>query len=88
MSLPYIEDQKFDDPEHYRIIGFANGMIATFIVEYRFDELGKLCGWSLPGKQPNQNGKYMTKKPITDMACDERLRQIQAGRQSPPKESN
>ena len=42
VSLPYIEDQKSDDPEQYRIVGFANGMMATFIVEYRFDELGEI----------------------------------------------
>jgi uncharacterized DUF497 family protein len=40
-SLPYLEDQRSDDPEQYRIIGFANGKPATFIIEYRRDELGE-----------------------------------------------
>ncbi|MGH9425098.1 MAG: hypothetical protein ACRD2L_02150 [Terriglobia bacterium] len=39
--LPYLEDQRSDDPEQYRIIGFAKGKIMAFIVEYREDELGE-----------------------------------------------
>ena len=38
LYLPYIEDQRNDDPEQYRIIGFAGGHLVTFIVEYRQDE--------------------------------------------------
>jgi uncharacterized DUF497 family protein len=39
--LPYIEDQRNDDPEQYRIIGFAGGRLVTFVVEYRQDKLGE-----------------------------------------------
>lgn len=39
LYLPYIEDQRSDDPEQYRIIGFAQDRLVTFIVEYREDEL-------------------------------------------------
>jgi uncharacterized DUF497 family protein len=39
--LPYLEDQRSDDPEQYRIIGFAKGRLLTFIIEYREDELGE-----------------------------------------------
>jgi uncharacterized DUF497 family protein len=39
--LPYLEDQRSDDPEQYRIIGFAKGRVTTFIVEYREDEIGE-----------------------------------------------
>jgi uncharacterized DUF497 family protein len=39
--LPYLEDQRSDDPEQYRIIGFVRGKIITFIIEYREDELGE-----------------------------------------------
>lgn len=42
LCLPYVEDQRNDDPEQYRIIGFAGGRLVTFIVEYRQDELGEL----------------------------------------------
>jgi uncharacterized DUF497 family protein len=38
---PYLEDQRSDDPEQYRVIGFAGGRITTFIIEYRTDELGE-----------------------------------------------
>ena len=38
--LPYIEDQRADDPEQYRLIGFVQGQLTTFIVEYRLDDLG------------------------------------------------
>ena len=41
-SLPYLEDQRSDDPEQYRIIGFVNGQVTTFIIEYREDPLGEL----------------------------------------------
>lgn len=35
LDFPYVEDQRRDDPEQYRIIGFAGGRLLTFIVEYR-----------------------------------------------------
>lgn len=38
LHLPYIEDHRNDNPEQYRIIGFAGGRLVTFIVEYRHDE--------------------------------------------------
>jgi uncharacterized DUF497 family protein len=37
---PYIEDQRSERPEQYRIVGFADGKLTTFIVEYRVDEVG------------------------------------------------
>ena len=40
LLLPYVEDQRFDKTEQYRIIGFTKGRLVTFIVEYRIDELG------------------------------------------------
>ncbi len=40
LSLPYIEDQRNDDPEQYRVIGFVQGRLVTFIIEYRRDALG------------------------------------------------
>ena len=39
--LPYVEDQRNDDPEQYRLIGFVGGHLHTFIVEYREDALGE-----------------------------------------------
>lgn len=39
-ELPYIEDQRNDDPEQYRVIGFAGGRLVSFIIEYRQDRLG------------------------------------------------
>jgi uncharacterized DUF497 family protein len=39
--LPYLEDQRSEDPEQYRIIGFARGKATTFISEYRTDALGE-----------------------------------------------
>lgn len=37
---PYIEDQRSEHPEQYRIVGFADGTLTTFIVEYRVDKVG------------------------------------------------
>ncbi len=39
--IPYLEDQRSGNPEQYRIIGFVDGKLITFIVEYRVDELGE-----------------------------------------------
>jgi uncharacterized DUF497 family protein len=41
LLLPYIEDQRSEVPEQYRIIGFAGDLITTFIVEYRNDSIGE-----------------------------------------------
>lgn len=41
LSLPYIENQSSDDPEQYRVIGFVQGRLVTFIIEYRRDAMGK-----------------------------------------------
>ena len=41
LSLPYLEDQRSDDPEQYRVIGFVKGKVTTFIIEYREDDLGE-----------------------------------------------
>jgi uncharacterized DUF497 family protein len=30
LCLPYLEDQRRDDPEQYRVIGFADGRLVTF----------------------------------------------------------
>ena len=55
--LPYIEDQKNDDPEQYRIIGFAGGRLKTFIVEYREDTLGEfiwvVTAWNSTKQEEN-----------------------------------
>ena len=42
LKNPYLEDQKNDDPEQYRIIGQTGGRFLTFVVEYFEDELGEL----------------------------------------------
>lgn len=39
LSRPYIEDQLYDDPEQYRVIGFVQGRLVTFIIEYRQDTI-------------------------------------------------
>ena len=41
LSLPYVEDQRSDDPEQYRVIGFMEGRLVTCIIEYRRDRVGK-----------------------------------------------
>lgn len=42
MCFPYIEDRRVEDPEQYRIIGFARDVLTTFVVEYREDDEGEL----------------------------------------------
>ena len=39
--LPYIEDQRSEEPEQYRIIGFAGVRLTTYIIEYRQDDVGE-----------------------------------------------
>lgn len=38
---PYLEDQRSELPEQYRIIGFSEGKLTTFVVEYRTDDVGE-----------------------------------------------
>ncbi|MBE9076193.1 BrnT family toxin [Romeria aff. gracilis LEGE 07310] len=38
---PYLEDRRSEIPELYRIIGFTNEQLTTYIVEYRMDEIGE-----------------------------------------------
>jgi uncharacterized DUF497 family protein len=40
LYTPYIEDQRSEQPEQYRIVGFAEGKLTKFIVKYRVDEVG------------------------------------------------
>jgi hypothetical protein len=46
--LPYVEDQRNDDPEQFRLIGFVAGHLVSCIIEYRQDTLGEyIWGHSL-----------------------------------------
>ena len=38
---PYFLDQKNDDPEQYRAIGFVNSQLVTLIFEHREDDEGE-----------------------------------------------
>ncbi len=40
LFMPYIEDRRSELPEQYRIIGWTDQYLTTFIVEYRSDESG------------------------------------------------
>jgi uncharacterized DUF497 family protein len=54
---PYVEDQSLDDPQQYRIIGFAAGGLVTFIVEYREDAIGELIWVVTAWKSTTQEEK-------------------------------
>ncbi len=41
LYLAYLEDQRSLVPEQYRLIGFVEGQLTTFIVEYRHDVKGE-----------------------------------------------
>jgi uncharacterized DUF497 family protein len=41
LCLPYIQDQRSDDPDQYRITGFVGSRLVSFIVECRQDNLGE-----------------------------------------------
>ena len=38
---PYYQDQRNDDPEQYRDIGWAKGHLISLILEIREDDLGE-----------------------------------------------
>lgn len=40
---PYYQDQRSDDPEQYRAIGWVKGRLFTAIFEIREDRLGQYC---------------------------------------------
>ncbi|MBV7331053.1 BrnT family toxin [Chloroflexi bacterium TSY] len=62
-SLPYIEDQRNDEPEQYRVIGFIGNRLVTFIVEYRQDEQDEyiwvVTAWNST-RQEQQDYEYET----------------------------
>ena len=55
LVLPYIEDQLFDTPHQHRVIGFVGRRLATFIVEYRQDNVGLfiwiVTAWKSTGQE-------------------------------------
>lgn len=38
---PYYQDQRSDDPEQYRVIGWAKGRLYSLVFEIREDRLGE-----------------------------------------------
>ncbi len=40
---PYYQDQRSDDPEQYRSIGWVQGQLFTLIFEQRNDREGEFC---------------------------------------------
>lgn len=42
-ARPYYQDQRSDDPEQYRAIGFVGDRLFTVIFEIREDRLGEYC---------------------------------------------
>lgn len=66
LCLPYVEDQRNDDPEQYRLIGFAGGRLTTFIVEYRQDALGEfvwvITAWHAT-RQEHRAYEHETRQP-------------------------
>ncbi len=57
LNWPYVEGQRNDDPEQFRIIGFANGRLSTFIVEYRRDGFGEYLWVVTAWQSTNQERK-------------------------------
>jgi uncharacterized DUF497 family protein len=42
-SHPYYQDQRCDDPEQYRVIGWVKGELYSIIFEVREDLVGEYC---------------------------------------------
>ena len=63
LYTPYIEDQRSEVPEQYRIIGFADGQLITFIVEYRTDERGEyiwvVTAWKATKQEQRSYEQYI-----------------------------
>ena len=66
LYLPFVEDQRSDDPEQYRIIGFAKGRMATYIIEYREDELDEFIWVVTAWKSTNEEKKAYEKETQQD----------------------
>ena len=63
--LPYIEDQRNDDPEQYRIIGSVSPhRLITLIVEYREDHLGEFV-WVVTAWNSTKQEKTIYEKQTT-----------------------
>ena len=57
LSQPYLEDQRNDDPEQYRLVGFAGGLLMTYVVEYREDHVGEYIWVVTAWRSTNQEVK-------------------------------
>jgi uncharacterized DUF497 family protein len=42
-ARPYYQDERSDDPEQMRVIGWVGGRLYTMICEIREDRLGEYC---------------------------------------------
>ena len=42
-TRPYYQEQRSDDPEQYRVIGWVKDRLFTVIFEVREDNLGEYC---------------------------------------------
>jgi uncharacterized DUF497 family protein len=54
---PYYEDQRMDDPEQYRAIGWVKGKLYSVIFEIRGDEEGDYYHLVTLWKSTSQEGK-------------------------------
>jgi len=66
LYLPHIEDQRSDNPEQYRIIGFAAGRLVTFIVEYREDALDEFIWVMTAWKSTKQEERIYEQETRSD----------------------
>jgi uncharacterized DUF497 family protein len=58
LYLAYLEDQRSLVPEQYRLIGFVEGQLTTFIVEYRHDVKGEFIWVVTAWKSTKQERQY------------------------------
>ncbi len=66
----YLVDQKNDDPEQFRAIGWCSGRICSVIFEIRHDEEANTI-WSPPGRQLKKKNKAMPKTLRTRSSADQ-----------------
>lgn len=69
-ALPYVEDQRHDDLEQYRLIGSIGGRLVTFMVEYRADPLGDVLWVVTAWLRPPRNNESMNKQSNKSDALD------------------
>ncbi|MEK7487322.1 MAG: hypothetical protein AABZ60_23580 [Planctomycetota bacterium] len=63
--FPYLEEPLLNNPEQYRIVGFVQETLTTFIIEYREEELEEII-WVVTAWKSTKQEEKLYEEEIKD----------------------